>query len=771
MKTRSMGKAEMNKKTAQISIQSDKAGKKTADHLRVSIDQDISSLGILERALKAINANDSQVLKKPFLDKLYLFLVDFTKYKVYHNVGFQICDYTVNYIYICSLSSFLFSELSRKFELVFSCLRMEVGQSTVHSEDWGIQEDLILLLRCCMGILHLLAFDVTVLIEKCRILLTILRNLCSPDLVLQVSHYMKGLGKRSIVFKKSISCEWMYTKDGDTSTFEKRCVASTSFSEHSTSPVPLLCSVLEVFVDELLAHRELRQHFKDVEAVSFTNEKLFKDCSIVGDSNAVLEVIAAHFLLSVHDVDARKKFLDILLWRHCKKAPYLSLFSAMQLLGSPVMLSAPKTFQAYMILMVSICIGIDMASDDQEVDSVLMNYYVSAFERSFTLYATHISCLQLGGHHYCANRISDSSHKPFVSRSGHGPSFESYIRPVTYNSINHATNFGSFETNCEPFAEYIAYIKENEQIHNKSVKADILSVLSYVVSQTLSGHVEGIAVCTIGVVNQDEAYHLASIMKLMSNSLLQVIQSMQSANLVCEKTTKDHSLSTVYDVIFGICGSLLQCSNINSHSTQKLLDEVMGSNPTSHKESKLMIMHIADLLIFCYDRGYGYLWKGCIVMMMSLMHLIMFEDGDLEALKALFARYPTKPSKALVVRSSTLKIASSFRRFRKLSLREDKDIIGSQDGQSETPHVAMVGKEEDTCNGETYLNLVLAAGGNKRQSDLDDLADFIECKPGKDYSKWLKDLDKHRVWKYEKRAGAKREKRKQTVKFLKGIYT
>lgn len=54
------------------------------------------------------------------------------------------------------------------------------------------------------------------------------------------------------------------------------------------------------------------------------------------------------------------------------------------------------------------------------------------------------------------------------------------------------------------------------------------------------------------------------------------------------------------------------------------------------------------------------------------------------------------------------------------------------------------------------------------KSPPDDLADFIECKEGKDYSTWLKDREKYRKWKYEKRAALMLKKKKLAWRLAKG---
>lgn len=76
--------------------------------------------------------------------------------------------------------------------------------------------------------------------------------------------------------------------------------------------------------------------------------------------------------------------------------------------------------------------------------------------------------------------------------------------------------------------------------------------------------------------------------------------------------------------------------------------------------------------------------------------------------------------------------------------------------------VATVGNTTKTCDGVNYLRCI----GEK--SSVDDLADFIECKEGKDYSAWLKYRDKYRKWKYEKHAALIRKKKKHALTLAKG---
>ncbi|KAF5184626.1 2-isopropylmalate synthase [Thalictrum thalictroides] len=693
-------------------------------------EMDVSS-ETFDRVLNAVHTQDSQVLKPPLLKGLYLFLIYFSEPSQdcsnatsLDNVGIKIhkFNYTLKFSDVLNVSSFLFDELSKRFTQLFSDLFSSNKAnvlSDLHSESWGSQKELILLLRCCMAMMPLLEADTSVLLEKCRVLMSILRKLCSREI---------------------------------------------SF-EHSNSSIPFLCSILEVFFDKLLLHRQLRVCFIVVDNVCFTNNKFFKCHSSCSD--AVLEVICAHFILSVNDEYLQKKFLEVSDLRYCKKASYieLSLPAALQLLESPIIVSAPLPFQAYTILIVVRCIGTDMASEDREVNarfkghyiSRFKGYYISAFKKALSFYARHVSCLHLCDYHLSTDSGSNYCDKPFRSGQENCPSFESYIWPVTYNGITQVASFGDykpsffFKNKSELWKASISYIKENEQILNQSCKDEILSVLDSLVLFTLSAKVEDSLLHTGRDASHQEIFLLVSIINLVSHSLLQLVECMNGGSLGCQKSVKD------YDVIINIIGSFLQC--FESDLTLNLLDEVMGSNSTSHKESKLILMHFAGLLLFCYEKEHDNLWKACISMMMTLMNLISFEEDHLESLNVLLSRRKksrsgTKYLKAQTVRKSSLKVASEYLKIQKRHIRRD--------GQSETsaaPLLLKAAEEEEICNGEVYFRLY-----GSTQSDIDELADFVECKKGKDYAKWWKDKESYRAFSYMKTAARKRERRKKERK-------
>ena len=67
------------------------------------------------------------------------------------------------------------------------------------------------------------------------------------------------------------------------------------------------------------------------------------------------------------------------------------------------------------------------------------------------------------------------------------------------------------------------------------------------------------------------------------------------------------------------------------------------------------------------------------------------------------------------------------------------------------------GELEEGCNGKIFLDC-LFKGSRHSSDDYADLVDFIECEKGKDYSSYLRNRDRHRKWKYAKRASLRKMK-------------
>lgn len=74
-------------------------------------------------------------------------------------------------------------------------------------------------------------------------------------------------------------------------------------------------------------------------------------------------------------------------------------------------------------------------------------------------------------------------------------------------------------------------------------------------------------------------------------------------------------------------------------------------------------------------------------------------------------------------------------------------------------------RTEKTSSGEMFLNCILE--DPKKLSDYDELADFLECEPGKNYASWLKGRAKIRKWRYKKMLNLRKGKKEKIWRSLK----
>uniref|UniRef100_K7N4L0 DUF7812 domain-containing protein n=1 Tax=Glycine max TaxID=3847 RepID=K7N4L0_SOYBN len=449
----------------------------------------------------------------------------------------------------------------------------------------------------------------------------------------------------------------------------------------------------QVFADELLRNQSLRRYLMKVDSVSSTIEKLFVCHFNQGDIASVLEVITTHFIMS----DFR--------------FPKLSLAPSMMLLLDPVVFSAPKMFQAHTFSMVSEAIGSGLSAEILAPD---MNCDLTALQKLLSL--TLCTCL-----------LKCSYNSYLLERDQ--LTFKAYIQQGTRNKLNQVLSKSdnswdsyqckmSSKTKADLLADYIAFMKDRQYIFVDSCWDATTLILDCIIHQAFSQDAIGDAVYHIKENTSAQDIHLlASILKLMSASLLQTIKYLSNSD--CLKTMRSASVCEKYDFLISIIDHFQQfkfCLPI-----QTLLCDALKTQQSNYKVSKSML--------------------GCILVLMALMCLFVFEEGDLVALGSL--------------RGLSLQPCSS-------EIPSDKSGKGSRDKRP-VHKVAAEFRRHDgtakTCNGEMFLNCILE--DPKKLSDYDDLADFLECKTGKNYSKWLNGREVYTNRRYQKKIDL-RKKKKET---------
>ncbi|KAK8685933.1 hypothetical protein V6N13_124964 [Hibiscus sabdariffa] len=707
-------------------------------------------------------------------------------------------DFKLKFKDIREISDVLLDKLNAKFSELFSALN-DVSPHPAHSHSIfhvnveAATKELTLLLRCCIVVFKLLVLDQKFLVKKGQILLGILRKCVSVEL--------KGRNEKPCnSFAKEVSRKCMYVHDGSTTLHAEHLVTSVtslSFTELSNPSHVILCAVLEVFADELLMHESVRQYLLLVDSISCGNEFVFKRHFGHGNIGSVLEVLSAHFVLSLSGDEAFKNFLNRLFWlpNNNFRVPEMTLTTALSLLLNPIMLSAPKMFQAYLILLVSEAIGISMSSEHLIPISDLRAYLL-AFERSVALYTGHMSNMHREGYPIAGDHSFVKSH---FCASYSQMDFESCLLPATkekiHNMIAKSDNlWNSYLSNTllkersELVAASVAYTKATLHVVEESTREDILSIISCITLRGSSDDVDDTILHNKDDTSPQDICLLASILKLMSSAMLQAIRILtQGRNSGSLKTSENVALSKEYDFLVSTFNCFQQFGI--RLPVQKFLLDRMEIQPTRHKKSKWMFFHFSGLLSLSYASGLDFLVKNCIFTLVILLKLFVYEAGDLHAfgssidsrvksssLKSRVKIGKSEPShngrEVLMDQKSSHAVALKFQKIRTLYLGTRSQISSKNRAQEQEPgsseknhmlnHVeSALSMEEstgETCNGEIFLRCVLQ--GSQDSSAVADLADFIECKPGKDYCEWMKKREKFRRWKSEKMANFRWKKRR-----------
>nr|XP_010934362.1 uncharacterized protein LOC105054525 isoform X2 [Elaeis guineensis] len=665
----------------------------------------------------------------------------------------------IEFAEIVNLSDLLFKELREQLEQLLPAVQVPpslvAGEKKIGCE--ASPQAFLPLLRCCAIMLRFLEFDLSLVLERCDILLAVLRRLPAPNLPSHLHECARVL-------------------DG--------------VDTEARVPRPAFCpAVLEVFIDEFLVQPQLRKHFIMTDYVSATTDKLLASHGINGDISAVQELVSGHFLLTYYHESTFSGFIHSLSWTDevDDMIPELGLDAALTLLGSCTMFTLPPMLQAHLILLASRCIGVQRPTDNKP-DDELMGRYILAFELSVKLYVNYTSNLDL-----------IDKYIGFVGQSGSRTtkSLDSYLRSVTRNMLNyqidklvdfcHSHSQGMLSgTKADILSNSVAYIRGNHHVVDEMCRDETCLFLNLITLGILPGEIEESTSDKRGDKIQQEIYCLAAVLKLMSSALLQIVWNLrQNGCLHGVKTLKDYTICKEYDFILSIisCFGKYDANQL----VQNILLDVMGMHPVQHEGAMLMLAHFVCLSSYSFHRRLGFLWKGCIFMMMTIMNLLLLEEGSLDAFSpslsnmkdaALHHSPLEKSPKSLVHRRSSAIIASSLQNIQTLYLRDnircltygkqridagERNLGETQDGQSGILSIIPtedLGRhcpstnEADTCNGEAFIECL--PGYHKNPSEWDDLVDFIECKRGKDYSSWMRKRKRFRRWQHERRHGKKK---------------
>lgn len=404
-------------------------------------------------------------------------------------------------------------------------------------------------------------------------------------------------------------------------------------------------SYLQVFADELLLEESLRGLFVSVDSAFSPGEQLFRCNGNHHNVEVVLELMAAHLMLLDSNEEAIENILsriDGYQWKGIK-IPELSLTAALALLVNPIGPSVPKMLQAHLVLLVSEVVDARTFSLSTGPDLTEMDLYLKAFERSVNLYKMHM-CNFHGGRH------APSAEDPFPFSCLLGkiqPSFQSCIKQVTKEKLelfvakleNSWNSYGRnmiLESKTDMLSGSLAYIRNLCDVVNWSDKDEILSVLECVILKVFNREPSHSVPHKNGGVSFQDVYLLSSILKLMSNSMFQVIWLFRKNGYTsCLHTSQDLSFQRQHNFLLEVVCCFQQFGN--HLPVQHFLFERMKVHKLRHEECTGTLLHFLGLLSLCFDTRFDFLVKACLSMIMVLLNLIILEEGDLVAVRSLLA--------------------------------------------------------------------------------------------------------------------------------------
>ncbi|KAK8916252.1 hypothetical protein KSP39_PZI022333 [Platanthera zijinensis] len=658
------------------------------------------------------------------------------------------------------LSDSLFEELLKQFENIQALLKCSVdGVVEPNPESEFTKDEFIVLLRCCLMMVQFLEFDTSILWEKCGVLLKILGNVCPLSLGLD-SHDCSSV---TTINPFSQCC----------SNFLGR------INDESYEMLKFFSMILEVFIAVFSENVGLRKNLILVYNLTSNSEKLCSCRNADSDSFNLLVLVSCHFLFSVKNGLNFSRFLHLLSGSSYldKMTPVISLNANLRLINAPFILSAPRILQAHLILLATRCIAYHPPFDGRKSDTPIMSYYTNIFEFSVNLYVSYISTLQLDDALFRANVGSNFG---VIA-----PIRDPIAHRMTWDELTHQANYLAdlahflsesipSDTKSEVLAYSATYIRADHPLIDELCKEATYLVVDYMLENILPRNVWEQGQNENKERLPQELYCLAAAINLMNSLLLHIIS--QSTQTGCHDKVSRPSCIT-YDCL-SLSASITRVSGCGTdQQVQKFLHDMFGDYGGIHMELKFMLAHISSLLVFSLRRKLDFLWKGCLSMMMTLINLLLFEERNLGLSKIfkLVQSHPTMSDKGPIYRSTSVMIAANLQKAKMLYLKnkikcghveenrtnatprsevDQPSGISSVEGTEER---WVQGNQGNAGHGERFTKCI--PNFHKNPTEWNDLIDFIECDPEKDYLLWLSNRKKFNKWKQEKIALLKLQKR------------
>lgn len=458
--------------------------------------------------------------------------------------------------------------------------------------------------------------------------------------------------------------------------------------------------------------------------------RMFAEADPYEDEHIMLELVCRHFISSLLDEGAFEVFLSALSWsgRALQRTPEIS-FQGAFVLVQRTYLSLPAVVQAHLLLLMSRC-----------TSGQNLNSHMLAFGYAMNLYVRYLPAL-------CVFNITRSAIPP-LNYLGKKRSF-SCIKDSTDQKLrSQIYRLLSFcELHCGDDlpvneSDIGCIIEMNQHMFLEKFRQECIVFVKGILSSILCCAKQK-EVSEPDTEVSDEIICLAAATRVMGSSILYILH-----NKNYEANCKE------YNVICEIISLLGQYGTDELHRYDLLA--IIGESVESESASMLMLAHFASLSTCCLRRRLGFLWKGCIIMMMIATNLIAEEQSwgtfhppmDVSKYSPVFCN----TEKGIVEVSARTK--EIILRYKSIHKSHNKGRRFYVDGIS-------LGTPEE-CNsrvGKAAGQRFFECHPEYSRKSWADILDYVECEEGKDYSNALKQLQKFKKFKYRKWFNKRQSKR------------
>jgi hypothetical protein len=409
-------------------------------------------------------------------------------------------------------------------------------------------------------------------------------------------------------------------------------------------------------------------------------------------------------------VQDEEQFLGALDWseKATQRIPELGLAAAISLVRKSYLFSMPVIAQAHFVLLASRCV----ANGDLDLHLQVFQHTMSAYLLNLPAFQTNAVKTPFSWHvtrrsNSCIPDVTNQKLNWQISR------LLSCCKAHSYDGL-HLKEMDSFDI-------YASFIEENQHMFPEQLRHEAVIVVKRIVSNCLrcakQKETHGLDAKV-----SEEVIYLAAVLRLMGSSFLEILNCLRKMSIEDDMRHGNSVVRCISETIrlLGPC----KAKGLDRHGLFGMSENAVDSE----RPSMLMFFHFASLLVFCLRMRFGALWKGCIIMIMMAMNLVIDEERTLSAFQFPIASEDSATCsiqqedtlKGSVWRKSSTSIASEFSNLRKLRVRSDSSLGIPQKCKSE--------------DGRAFFESI--PGYKENSSEWADLVDFVDTEEGMDYARW-----------------------------------